>query len=66
MTFKELLKTKGISMYKLAKDSKLGQATICEIANGNRTNIRFETALKIAKTLDVDVQIIKTCIGSDK
>ncbi|MBU3107182.1 helix-turn-helix domain-containing protein [Clostridium gasigenes] len=62
MTFKELLKEKNITMYRLAKQTKLGQGTINEIANGKRKDIQLDTGIKIANILGVDAQLINDCI----
>lgn len=66
MGLKELIKNKGTTMYKLAKDTGLGQGTICEIANGKRKCIKLDTAMKISKVLNEKVEVIYKCIEGDK
>jgi transcriptional regulator with XRE-family HTH domain len=65
ITLKELAKAKKTTMYRIAKDSKLGQSTINEIFNGKRKKIQLSTATKIAKALGVDVETVNKCIGGD-
>ncbi|WP_234121141.1 helix-turn-helix domain-containing protein [Clostridium hydrogenum] len=55
MDFKELITNKGFTMYRLAKQSGLGQSTINEIANGNRKNPNMNTLTSIADTLKTSV-----------
>jgi transcriptional regulator with XRE-family HTH domain len=65
MKLKELIKNKGTTMYQLAKDTGLGQGTICEIANGKRKHIQLETAMKISKALGERVEVIYKYIEED-
>jgi transcriptional regulator with XRE-family HTH domain len=65
MNFKDLLKSKGFTMYKLAKKTELGQCTINQIANGKRKSIKLPTAVKIAKALNVDIETVNRSIGSE-
>lgn len=67
MTLQELLKEKGFTTYRLAKNADIGQATASEIVNGKRKCIRAVTAEKIAKTLGTTVEVINSCMrsGSD-
>lgn len=65
MTFKELMQQKGYTNNILARDAGIGQATVCEIANGNRKTVTLSTADKLAKTLDVSIEVIKSCIGDE-
>jgi transcriptional regulator with XRE-family HTH domain len=65
MGLKELLHQNNMSMYRLAKEAKIGQATVCEIANGKRKAITVQTASKIAEVLGVDIEVIQKCIGGE-
>jgi len=65
LNLKELIDKKKTTMYKLAKETNLGQSTINEIVNGKRKSIRLETAAKIADFLNVDLRVVKDCIGGD-
>lgn len=55
MEFKELIASKGFTMYRLAKESKLGQSTVNGIANKNRKNPNMSTLTSIADTLGITV-----------
>lgn len=65
MNFKDLLSSKKMTMYKLAKEANLGQGTINEIANNKRKSIKLDTATKISKVLDVDIETIVKCIKEE-
>lgn len=65
MTLKKLLAEKDITMYKLAKDTGLGQSTINEIVNGKRKSIKLDTAIKIAAVLDTGAEEIYKSIKED-
>ena len=56
MTLKDVLEEKQMSMYRLAKESKLGFATISEICNQKRKTIDLDTAIKISSVLNVTVE----------
>lgn len=58
MNFKELISSKGFTMYKLAKQSKLGKSTISEIANKNRENPNMSTLISISKTLNISIDTL--------
>lgn len=63
MSLKKILEKKGMTMYRVAKDGKIGQGTVNEIVNGKRKHIKLDTAIKMAEVLDVDVEEIYRCIG---
>ncbi|MEW9093986.1 MAG: helix-turn-helix transcriptional regulator [Clostridiaceae bacterium] len=65
MNLQEMIKRKGLTNYRLAKDSKIGQATISELVSGKRKEPRYSTAKKIAKTLGVEVDEIYKAIEED-
>lgn len=54
---KNILNKKNITPYKLAKISKLGQATINEIYHDKREP-KISTAMKISKALNVSIEDI--------
>ena len=55
LRLKEVLKEKGISSLELSEKIKLSKTSISQILNENQQP-RFETLLKIAMALDVDVR----------
>lgn len=63
MKLKDLLEKKGITAYKLSKESKVSESTLSEILKGNRKEVRLSTAKKIAHALNVSVEEIE--IGDD-
>lgn len=65
MSFKELLDSKNMTRYELAKKAEIGQCTVHEIASGKRKSIRLETAAKIAQVLNVNIETINKCIGEE-
>lgn len=58
MTFKELLKAKGITSYALAKNTGIPYTTINDLVNGKTIiqNTSLKHALLIADCLDIDVR----------
>lgn len=58
MILKELIKSKNISVYKLAKDSNIPYMTLNDIINGktNLTKCSTETTYKLAKSLNVSME----------
>ena len=55
LRLKEVLKEKGVSSLELSEKIKLSKTSISQILNENQQP-RFETLLKIAMALDVDVR----------
>ncbi|WP_066821358.1 helix-turn-helix domain-containing protein [Clostridium tepidiprofundi] len=55
MNLSEMIRQKGLTNYRVAKEAKIGQATISELINGKRKEPKFTTALKIANVLGVEV-----------
>ena len=58
MVINDLLKQKGMTKYKLAKESKIPHTTVLDICSGkvNLKNCTGETLYKLAKVLDVDIE----------
>ncbi|KOA94262.1 helix-turn-helix transcriptional regulator [Clostridium botulinum] len=54
---RKILTSQGMSVYKLAKKAKIGQATAHELANGKREP-RISTACKIANVLGYGIEEI--------
>lgn len=53
-----LMKEKGLTKYKVSKNSGIPQTTLGEIANGKNSNPTIETIEKIAKGIGVPVSEI--------
>lgn len=62
MTLQELAESKGLSLYQLAVKAEIGSATIYEVISGRRNSIRLDTAEKLAKALDVEIDVINSSI----
>lgn len=58
LNLQQLINQKGLTNYRLAKEAKLGQATISELTSGKRKEPKYSTAIKIAKVLEVGVEQI--------
>lgn len=52
-----LLKTKGWTKYKLAKEAGLGQSTVHEIMSGKKKSPNAKTLQKLSEALDVSVDV---------
>lgn len=52
---KHFRKAKGISAYRLAKESNVGGSTISQIENGQRQTLNSDTLVKIAEVLNISV-----------
>jgi transcriptional regulator with XRE-family HTH domain len=55
LNFKQLIDSKGLTMYKLAKDAGVGKSTVSQLATGKRKTAYMGTLVKIAKALNVSV-----------
>lgn len=62
MTFKELLRNKKISGYKLSQETNIPYTTISDLINGktNIKNVTFKNAIAIAKALNIDLRELAT------
>lgn len=45
MNLQEIIAQKGLTKYKVAKQAKIGQATISELVSGKRKEPKYSTAL---------------------
>lgn len=66
MDFKQMIKSKGISQYRLAKEAKVGQTTISDLVSGKRKEPKLSTCIKIAEVLKVEVNDIYEAINGGK
>lgn len=66
MDFKDLIKSKGMTMYKLAKESGLGKSTINQLANKKRITANMNTLIKIAKALNISVDDVCNSLKEEK
>lgn len=55
MDLQDIIKNKGLTNYRLAKQANIGQATVCELVAGKRKEPKLSTAVKIAEALNVEV-----------
>lgn len=57
-SFGDYLKERGISGYRLAKDSKVSQSVISRLITGDRDvmYLKLDTAKKITKVLDISLE----------
>lgn len=65
MNLQEMIKRKGLTNYRVAKNSNIGQATISELVSGKRKEPRYSTAKKIAEVLEVDVDEIYKAVQEE-
>ena len=56
---KEQLKNKGMSIYKLSKETGIFEQTLYSMFNGNTSSPQLDNAVKIAKVLDIDLNKLK-------
>lgn len=63
MEFKEIIKKRrtelGLTRYELAKHCGVHRMTLEKIENGKVKSTSFEYAVKIARVLDIDLNIFK-------
>ncbi|MBF0747317.1 helix-turn-helix transcriptional regulator [Gemella sp. 19428wG2_WT2a] len=55
----EKLKEKGISRYKLSKLTGISQPLLYKIANNKVESPKFSDTVKIARELDIDLNVFK-------
>ncbi|WP_248928176.1 helix-turn-helix domain-containing protein [Paenibacillus hamazuiensis] len=60
---KEVMKSKGLTQYKLAKNSKIPHSTMSTLLNGGIKSPTIELIAKIADTLEVPVSVL---LGEDE
>lgn len=56
---KEQLKNKGMTIYRLSKETGILEQTLYSMFNGNTSNPQLDNAVKIAKVLDIDLNRLK-------
>ena len=56
---KEQLERKGMSIYRLSKETGIFEQTLYSMFNGNTSSPRLDNAVKIANILDIDLNKLK-------
>lgn len=56
---KQQLKNKGITIYRLSKETGIFEQTLYSMFNGNTSSPTLDNAVKIAKVLDIDLNNLK-------
>lgn len=56
---KEHLENKGMSIYRLSKETGIFEQTLYSMFNGNTASPQLDNAVKIAKVLDIDLNKLK-------
>lgn len=56
---KEQLENKGMSIYRLSKETGIFEQTLYSMFNGNTSSPQLDNAVKIAKVLDIDLNKLK-------
>lgn len=56
---KEQLKNKGMTIYRLSKETGIFVQTLNSMLNGNTSSPKLDNAVKIAKVLDIDLNKLK-------
>ena len=56
---KEQLENKGMSIYRLSKETGIFEQTLYLMFNGNTSSPQLDNAVKIAKVLDIDLNKLK-------
>ena len=58
-TVKEQLENKGMTIYRLSKETGIFEQTLHSVLNGNTSSPKLDNAVKIAKVLDIDLNKLK-------
>ena len=58
-TVKEQLKNKGMTIYRLSKETGIFEQTLHSMISGNTSSPKLDNAVKIAKVLDIDLNKLK-------
>lgn len=58
-TVKEQLENKGMTIYRLSKETGIFEQTLHSMLNGSTSSPRLDNAVKIAKVLDIDLNNLK-------
>ena len=56
---KEQLENKGMTIYRLSKETGIFEQTLHSMLNGNTSSPKLDNAVKIAKVLDIDLNKLK-------
>ena len=56
---KQQLKNKGMTIYRLSKETGIFEQTLYSMFNGNTSSPQLDNAVKIAKILDIDLNRLK-------
>ena len=56
---KEQLENKGMTIYRLSKETGIFEQTLHSMFNGNTSSPKLDNAVKIAKVLDIDLNKLK-------
>ena len=56
---KQQLKNKGMTIYRLSKETGIFEQTLYSMFNGNTSSPQLDNAVKIAKVLDIDLNRLK-------
>lgn len=56
---KQQLKNKGLSIYRLSKETGILEQTLYSMFNGNTSSPQLDNAVRIAKVLDIDLNKLK-------
>ena len=56
---KEQLERKGMTIYRLSKETGILEQTLYSMFNGNTSSPQLDNAVKIAKVLDIDLNKLK-------
>lgn len=56
---KERLENKGMTIYRLSKETGIFEQTLHSMISGNTSSPKLDNAVKIAKVLDIDLNKLK-------
>ena len=56
---KKQLENKGMTIYRLSKETGIFEQTLHAMLNGNTSSPKLDNAVKIAKVLDIDLNKLK-------
>lgn len=56
---KDQLENKGMTIYRLSKETGIFEQTLHAMLNGNTSSPKLDNAVKIAKVLDIDLNKLK-------
>lgn len=56
---KEQLENKGMTIYRLSKETGILEQTLYSMFNGNTSSPQLDNAVKIAKVLEIDLNKLK-------